>query len=129
MAKAVRRDEHKMHAFVRFREVGREQKSHFVAWFEPEHHIVELAAPFFARRFADMPWSILTPDVCAHWDGHAVSITPGVAKSEAPTQDRLEETWRRYYASHLQPGAAEGEGDAERDAPEILAEPAGGFID
>src|SRR6185295_16137727 len=60
MAKAVRRDEHKMHAFVRFREVGREQKSHFVAWFEPEHHIVELAAPFFASRFADMPWSILT---------------------------------------------------------------------
>src|SRR6185295_17829651 len=60
MAKAVRRDEHKMHAFVRFREVGRESKSHFVAWFEPEHHIVELAAPFFASRFADMPWSILT---------------------------------------------------------------------
>ena len=80
MAKAVRRDEHKMHAFVRFREIGREQKSHFVAWFEPEHHIVELAAPFFARRFADMPWSILTPDVCAHWDGHAVSITPGVSQ-------------------------------------------------
>jgi DNA polymerase len=103
MAKAVRRDEHKMHAFVRFREVGREQKSHFVAWFEPEHHIVELAAPFFARRFADMPWSILTPDVCAHWDGHAVSITPGVAKNEAPTADRLEETWRRYYASIFNP--------------------------
>jgi DNA polymerase len=103
MAKAVRRDEHKMHAFVRFREVGREQKSHFVAWFEPEHHIVELAAPFFARRFADMPWSILTPDVCAHWDGHAVSFTPGVAKSEAPTADRLEETWRSYYASIFNP--------------------------
>jgi uracil-DNA glycosylase len=103
MAKAVRRDEHKMHAFVRFREIGREQKSHFVAWFEPEHHIVELAAPFFARRFADMPWSILTPDVCAHWDGHAVSITPGVSKREAPTADRLEETWRRYYASIFNP--------------------------
>jgi uracil-DNA glycosylase len=103
MAKAVRRDEHRMHAFVRFREVGREQKSHFVAWFEPEHHIVELAASFFARRFADMPWSILTPDVCAHWDGHAVSITPGVAKREAPTADRLEETWRCYYASIFNP--------------------------
>jgi uracil-DNA glycosylase len=103
MAKAVRRDEHKMHAFVRFREIGREQKSHFVAWFEPEHHIVELAAPFFARRFADMPWSILTPDVCAHWDGHAVSFTPGVTKSEAPTADRLEETWRSYYASIFNP--------------------------
>lgn len=103
MAKAVRHDEHKMHAFVRFREIGREQKSHFVAWFEPEHHIVELAAPFFARRFADMPWSILTPDLCAHWDGHAVSITPGVSKNEAPSEDRLEETWRRYYASIFNP--------------------------
>jgi DNA polymerase len=103
MAKSVQRDEHKMHAFVRFREIGREQKSHYVAWFEPEHHIVELAAPFFARRFADMPWSILTPDLCAHWDGHAVAITPGVAKAEAPTEDRLEETWRRYYASIFNP--------------------------
>jgi uracil-DNA glycosylase len=103
MARAVHRDEHKMHAFVRFREIGREQKSHFVAWFEPEHHIVELAAPFFASRFADMPWSILTPDVCAHWDGHVISITPGVSKAEAPTEDRLEETWRRYYASIFNP--------------------------
>jgi uracil-DNA glycosylase len=103
MAKAVRRDEHKMHAFVRFREIGRERESHYVAWFEPEHHIVELAAPFFARRFADMPWSILTPEACAHWDGHAISITPGVAKAEAPTEDRLEETWRRYYASIFNP--------------------------
>jgi probable DNA metabolism protein len=103
MAKAVRHDEHKMHAFVRFREIGRERDSHYVAWFEPEHHIVELAAPFFARRFADMPWSILTPDLCAHWDGHEVSFTPGVAKSEAPSEDRLEELWRRYYASIFNP--------------------------
>jgi probable DNA metabolism protein len=103
MAKAVRRDEHKMHAFVRFREVGRERESHFIAWFEPEHHIVELAAPFFARRFADMAWSILTPDISAHWDGHAVSFTPGVSKADAPTEDRLEETWRRYYASIFNP--------------------------
>jgi DNA polymerase len=103
MAKAVRRDEHKMHAFVRFREIGRERDAHFVAWFEPEHHIVELAAPFFARRFADMPWSILTPEVCAHWDGFAISFTPGVSKADAPTSDRLEETWRRYYATIFNP--------------------------
>jgi DNA polymerase len=103
MAKAVRRDEHKMHAFVRFREVGRERDARYIAWFEPEHHIVALAAPFFARRFADMPWSILTPDLCAHWDGLAVAFTSGVAKSEAPTSDRLEETWRRYYATIFNP--------------------------
>lgn len=103
MAKAVRRDEHKMHAFVRFREIGRDHKSHFVAWFEPEHHIVELTAPFFARRFADMAWSILTPDLCSHWDGHAISITPGVSKSDAPSQDRLEEIWLTYYANIFNP--------------------------
>jgi uracil-DNA glycosylase len=103
MAKAVRRDEHKMHAFVRFREIGRERDAHYVAWFEPEHHIVELAAPFFARRFADMPWSILTPDLCAHWDGAAISFLPGVSKTDAPTSDRLEETWRRYYATIFNP--------------------------
>jgi len=104
MAKAVRRDEHKMHAFVRFREVGRrERESRFIAWFEPEHHIVELAAPFFARRFADMAWSILTPDICAHWEGDVVVFTSGASKAAAPSQDRLEETWLRYYASIFNP--------------------------
>jgi DNA polymerase len=106
MSKAVDRDRHKMEASVRFREIGREQKSHFIAWFEPEHHIVEAAAPFFARRFADMPWSILTPDICAHWDGHMVSFTPGVSKADTPSEDRLEETWLRYHASIFNPAQA-----------------------
>jgi uracil-DNA glycosylase len=96
MAHAVQRDAQRMQDVVRFREVGREQKAHYVAWFEPEHHIVAATAPFFAGRFADMPWSILTPDVCAHWDGHAVTFTPGL--TETPSADRLEETWRRYAA-------------------------------
>ncbi|MEH2568426.1 putative DNA metabolism protein [Bradyrhizobium sp. AZCC 2289] len=100
MVKAVHRDQHRMRASVRFREIGREQKLHYVAWFEPEHHIVEATAPFFASRFADMPWSILTPDLCAHWDGHAVAITPGI---EAPGEDRLEQTWRRIYANIFNP--------------------------
>jgi probable DNA metabolism protein len=103
LSKAVHREQHKMKAFVRFREIGREPKSCYVAWFEPDHHIVEATAPFFARRFADMAWSILTPEVCAHWDGHAISITPGVPKSAAPGQDRLEQTWLTYYASIFNP--------------------------
>ncbi len=103
MAKAVHRDQHKMKAFVRFREIGREPNNRFIAWFEPAHHIVKATVPFFERRFADMEWSILTPDVCAHWDGHAVTITPGVEKSLAPSEDRLEETWLTYYASIFNP--------------------------
>jgi hypothetical protein len=33
-----------------------------VAWFEPEHYIVEAVAPLFERRFAQMRWAILTPE-------------------------------------------------------------------
>ena len=103
MEKAVRREVHKMHAFVRFRTVEHEGGTHFVAWFEPEHHVVELGAPFFADRFASMRWSILTPRRCVHWDGEQMSFTPGVPRSQAPDEDRLEALWRTYYASTFNP--------------------------
>ncbi len=103
LSKAVHRDQHKMKAFVRFREIGREPKSRYVAWFEPAHHIVAATAPFFTRRFADMEWSILTPDACAHWDGRQLTITEGVSKAEAPSEDRLEEVWLTYYANIFNP--------------------------
>lgn len=104
--KAVGRDIHKMHAFVRFRlvgvdeETGREQ---FVAWFEPEHRIVRLAASFFRKRFAGMDWSILTPDECAHWDGGSLFFTPGVSREAAPDDDALDDLWRTYYRSIFNP--------------------------
>ncbi|WP_314949815.1 UdgX family uracil-DNA binding protein [Bradyrhizobium cosmicum] len=97
MAGAVQRDVQRMRDLVRFREIGRDQKAHYAAWFEPEHHIIAFAAPFFVRRFADIPWSILSPDVCAHWDGHAVSFTPGISRRERPAPGHLEETWRRHF--------------------------------
>ncbi len=103
MARAVQRDRRRMKGAVRFRETGREQTSHFIAWFEPAHHIVEATAAFFVRRFADMPWSILTPDICAHWDGHAVSFTPGLGKADAACEGRLEEIWLRYSAGIFNP--------------------------
>lgn len=100
MDKAVRRDVHKMRAFVRFREVQHQGESWYVAWFEPEHHIVELNATFFIDRFAQMHWSILTPDRCAHWDGKALTVTEGVPRSEAPGEDAAESLWLTYY-SHI----------------------------
>ncbi len=104
--KAVGRDIHKMHAFVRFRLVstdtatGREQ---FVAWFEPDHRIVRLAVPFFEKRFAGMDWSILTPCECAHWDGSRLHYTPGVPRSSAPDSDALDDLWRTYYRNIFNP--------------------------
>ncbi|MBV9109989.1 MAG: TIGR03915 family putative DNA repair protein [Gemmatimonadetes bacterium] len=103
MEKAVRRELHKMHAFVRFRVVETEDGSRYVAWFEPAHPVVERAAPFFAERFGSMRWSILTPLGCVHWDGDALAFTPGLPRSAAPTGDALEALWGTYYASTFNP--------------------------
>jgi len=104
--KAVGRDIHKMHALVRFRFVGTDEatgREQFVAWFEPEHRIVRLAAPFFQKRFAGMDWSILTPHECVHWDGTALHFTPGVPRSAAPDEDALDDLWRTYFRSIFNP--------------------------
>ena len=110
-AKAVGRDIHKMHAFVRFRRVddglpgqqAANARESFIAWFEPEHDIVRFAAPFFQRRFAAMNWSILTPRECVHWQGTTLQFSPGVTREQAPTDDVLEDLWRSYYRSIFNP--------------------------
>ena len=104
MAKSVRRDAHKMHAFLRFRAVPTPEGERHVAWFEPEHHILEAeAGGFFARRFAGMRWSILTPSASAHWDGDALRIGPGASRRDAPAEDAGDELWRAYYAAIFNP--------------------------
>jgi DNA polymerase len=103
LAKAVRRDQHKMTAFVRFREIACDDRPSFVAWFEPEHHIVEATAPFFVRRFAAMRWSILTPERSAHWDGETLAFSGGARRADAPAEDAMEDVWRTYYASIFNP--------------------------
>src|SRR5579875_502530 len=48
MEQQVRRDLHKMHAFVRFRKITvPDEEEHYVAWYRPDHRIVRVAAPFF----------------------------------------------------------------------------------
>lgn len=103
MGKAVGRDMHKMTAFVRFRRVDAEDGEQFVAWYVPDHHIVEAIAPWFAKRFGNMRWSILTPDRSAHWDMHELRFGPGARRSAAPDEDALEDLWRDYYAAIFNP--------------------------
>ena len=102
-AKAVGRDIHKMHAFVRFREVpsGGPRRA-FAAWFEPEHPIVEAAAPFFARRFGDMDWVIATPGLTARFIAGTLTFAE-TAPGARPPEDATEELWRTYYASIFNP--------------------------
>ncbi len=103
MQKSVRRDCHKMKAFVRFKEMdsGAARRA-FAAWFEPEHFIVERTAPFFARRFGDMDWMIATPKLTAHCMGGQISFTAGATKP-AGLKDDADDLWRIYYASIFNP--------------------------
>lgn len=103
MRKAVARDIHKFHAFVRFRKIVHSGDEVFVAWHEPQHFTVELSVPFFVRRFGSMRWSILTPKGCAHWDLHELKFSPAVSKDLAPKDDMSEALWLTYYRSIFNP--------------------------
>jgi uracil-DNA glycosylase len=105
MAQAVQRDMHKMHAFVRFRQVpdGDPLDPLHVAWFEPDHHIVEANAPWFRRRFANMRWAILTPGRCVEWDRCQLQFRAGARREEAPPADAGEALWLTYYQSIFNP--------------------------
>ncbi len=106
MGQAVRRDMHKMKAFVRFRQLheqGPQAPPLHVAWFEPEHHIVQAVAPWFARRFATMRWAILTPQCCARWQPGELTFGPGARREDAPPADAGEALWLTYYQSIFNP--------------------------
>ncbi len=78
---------------------------HFIAWYQPDHRILPLAAPFFAERFAIMRWTILTPDASVSWNPvtKQLAFAPGVPRESAPAEDELEALWRSYYASIYNP--------------------------
>lgn len=103
LAKEVGRDKHKMTAFVRFREITAEgaNRRAFAAWFEPAHYITEPTAPFFAKRFGDMDWTIVTPHLTARFDG-SVSFSDGQPKPPLP-DDATEDLWRTYFRSIFNP--------------------------
>jgi DNA polymerase len=100
MARSVRRDAHKLHAFLRFREAA---EGHFVAWFEPDHHILRAEAGFFVRRFAPMRWTILTPSLSARWDTRALAFGPGERREALPPEDAAGALWLAYFATIFNP--------------------------
>lgn len=98
MERAVEREVHKMHAFVRFRELTRDDGVvTWFAWFEPDHDILPRAAPFFASRFANASWTIATPDCAAVWEGGALRIIDAPSENRLPHHDAHEALWRTYY--------------------------------
>ena len=103
MAKAVRRDIHKMHAFLRFRRVESQGSERFIAWFEPEHFILEATAEFFVKRYPSMDWSILTPKGSLHWDRESLTSGPAGDRRDAPTAGAIEDAWYVYFQCAFNP--------------------------
>lgn len=104
LEKAVRRDSHKMKAFVRFRQAGHHgEAERFAAWFEPDHYTLERTAPFFARRFPAMHWAILTPYRSVAFDTQNLVFGPGAERADVPADDAMEDAWRTYFASIFNP--------------------------
>lgn len=104
MEKNVRRCQHKMKAFVRFREIGHSSdlRRSFAAWFEPTHHTIEPTAQFFVRRFADMDWRILTPDVSVFFEDGVLRFEQDQPRPDLP-EDASEALWVTYFRNIFNP--------------------------
>lgn len=106
LARAVRRDSHRMRSFLRFRPIESDAGPWHVSWWEPEHYVVEVTARAYARRFGGLPWSILTPDRSAHWDGRTLRLGPGLDGADVTDDASLEALWRSTGRGNQQAATA-----------------------
>ena len=107
MGQSVRRDLHKMKAFLRFRQIDTAGPEPLhMGWFEPAHHIVEAVAPWFAKRSPQTHWAIFTPERSVECDGRQLHYGPGVPRLEAPEAEAPESEWvacyRRVFGARAQ---------------------------
>jgi len=104
MIKTVRREVHKMNAFLRFRERAPELGApQFVAWFEPLHDVLPRVSRHFARRMGYASWLIATPEATAVWDGTTLLQGPPSATGPLEVDDEGERLWLAYYRSTFNP--------------------------
>jgi DNA polymerase len=104
MVKAVRREEHDMHAYIRFRERPVDAGApRFVAWFEPRHDVLPRVAEHFVARMGKVSWMIATPEASVLWDGQTLHNTGPLMSSAADLNDEGEALWLTYYRSIFNP--------------------------
>ncbi len=104
MVKAVRREIHDMHAYVRFRELPEDVGApRFVAWYEPAHDVLPQVARHFAARMGRTSWMIATPDATVLWDGAKLHTTGALLRGPADIEDSGEALWLTYYRSIFNP--------------------------
>lgn len=105
MAQAVRRDIQKMKALIHFKVIDEEAGAEplHIGWFEPDHHIVEAVAPFFARRLANARWAILTPECSVRRNAEALEFGLGMRPATMPSEEASADAWLARYRQVFHP--------------------------
>ena len=125
MVKAVHREEHDMHAYIRFRERPEEAgPPRFVAWYEPRHDVLPQVAEHFVSRMGKVSWMIATPEASVLWDGHALHNTGPLVRDAADLEDTGEALWLTYYRSVFNPAQYEAVGQRKGTTIPIAPEDA-----
>ena len=105
--KAVRREAHHLHAFLRFSPLQTSDGPRHVAWFEPAHDILPWAAGHFAERMGGNSWLIATPEEGVCWDGQGMyyirPCPPQWRQLAQNAADPGDELWKAYYESTFNP--------------------------
>jgi DNA polymerase len=106
--KAIRREAHHLHAFLRFHPRPENAEGpQLVAWHEPAHDILASASGHFAERLGRTTWLIATPDDGVYWDGQRLHYqrpcpSEWQCLAQAP-EDEGEALWLAYYGSTFNP--------------------------
>jgi probable DNA metabolism protein len=122
MVKTVKREIHKMNAYLRFRERAPRKVAdavadaatdadadadadapQFVAWFEPEHDVLPHVAEHFSRRMGHTTWMIGTPTGTVFWNGASLEAGPALMRGPEDVADSGEAMWLTYYRSIYNP--------------------------
>jgi uracil-DNA glycosylase len=106
--KAVRREAHHLHAFLRFQPRPENAEGpQLVAWHEPAHDILASASGHFAERLGRTTWLIATPDDGVYWDGHTLHYQrpcpPEWQRLAHTPEDEGQALWLAYYGSTFNP--------------------------
>lgn len=115
--KAVSREAHHLHAYLRFHPVESAPALDYVAWYEPAHDILASACEHFVHRLGRQRWLIATPDDGVWFDGQILDYRrpcpPAWRALAEPVNAQDDPLWQTYYASifnpaRLNPGVMQG---------------------
>lgn len=105
--KAVRREAHHLHAFLRFHPCPQNPDLAYIAWHEPAHDVLAWASEHFIGRLGQQSWMIVSPQDAVWFDGQTLDYRrpsppdwQALAKAVGSEDDAL---WQTYYASIFNP--------------------------